>query len=69
MSAFRRFANLVLLNVLFYLLISSGIALAGSWSSGGGEILEHAQNPWFIKIPEVSTNFPQKPITYCVEVE
>jgi hypothetical protein len=68
MSAFRRFANLVLLNVLFYLLISSGIALAGSWSSGGGEILEHAQNPWFIKIPEVSTNFPQKPITYCVEV-
>jgi hypothetical protein len=37
--------------------------MAGSWSSGGGEILEHAQNPWFIDVGQ-----PIKPISYCVVV-
>jgi hypothetical protein len=68
MTGIRRLANLILLSAVSYSLLNSNIALAGSWSSGGGEILEHAQNPWFIKIPGVATNELQKPITYCVAV-
>lgn len=32
-----------------------------SWNSGGGEILEHALNPWFLKMRE-----NEEPIRYCV---
>jgi hypothetical protein len=35
---------------------------AGPWTSGGGEILEQAQNPWFLDGPRATA-----PIHYCVE--
>lgn len=33
---------------------------AGSWSSGGGNLLKDANNPWFIQNAES--------VTYCLEV-
>ena len=68
MTRLKKFAYLVLLGALTYQMASSDVAVAGSWSSGGGEILEHAQNPWFIKIPGLERNEPHKLVTYCVEV-
>ncbi len=68
MTRLKKFAYLVLLAVLTCETASSDVVVAGSWSSGGGEILEHAQNPWFVKIPGVNPSTPQRAITYCVEV-
>lgn len=48
-------------SVLFF----SQIAFGGGWSSGGGEILEHAQNPWFIDVGQTPR---AKPIAYCLQV-
>lgn len=45
---------------------TGGMVQAGSWSSGGGEILEHAQNPWFINVPGIPGGAPIQPSTYCV---
>lgn len=39
----------------------SSEAKQGNWSSGGGEILEHAQNPWFL-----DGHGRPRPIRYCV---
>ena len=39
-------------------------AFAGNWSSGGGEIVENAQNPWFLDIPGTS-----QPVKYCVAAD
>ncbi len=68
MAGFKKISYLLLLGALSSQLLSNGIAVAGSWSSGGGEILEHAQNPWFVKIPGVPTSTPQRATSYCVAV-
>lgn len=48
------------LSALSLATLASLPAQGGSWSSGGGEILEHAQNPWFLDTPSSA------PVTYCV---
>ncbi len=52
----------------FCLVCLSKISLAGNWSGGGGgELLGHAQNPWFLSNASLF-NTPTKtaPIKYCV---
>lgn len=47
---------------LFMALLVSGRVQGGAWSSmGGGEIIEQAQNPWFLDGPK-----PTAPIKYCI---
>lgn len=41
-------------------------ALAGGWTSGGGELLESGINPWFIQAGGVPA---KRVVRYCVEVD
>jgi hypothetical protein len=43
------FKKIILSEVLNLLFVTVSLAGGGGWSSGGGEILRNAHNPWFLK--------------------
>ncbi len=44
-------------------------AYAGGWTSGGGELLESASNPWFIQAGGTTPAGEKKIIFYCLEID
>ena len=52
-----------LLSLFFSLFFMNSYAFAygGGWTTGGGEIIEDSQNPWFIQ--------NTKEIKYCVQIQ